>query len=391
MNKMKLLKKQFQIFYLKKKLNKKAKIFLIGVSVIFVTYVMFRLYLTSQNKVNKFEALVGEEQLKIIETYKRGEKFLFFLDLSAQKAFYEFTTGLIDGTSLNCEQKTTEGYPVINSNCNIKEQTENNFNKIINEYLKTFYEEVPDLTYSLFFFEESIVAKSVPLRIGVTGEDSYNFELEEIIYEETEEKQEPTTPTQPSNPEQPTQPTQPTQPYKSEGKCGFMADYAKQYVGCPYSLTEVYILPPNGCWRGGLTCATFVGSVIVYTLGWNHYPYGHGREKCSNSAVYQLGRDPNILQPGDIFATEYLKRDGGYTAWGHTGMYVGKGRLIAESYGGPFCYRQYIPDNNGEHIFIHSYGWQNMGPPGVCYDSFNNLFINSRLILTNFCRPKVCA
>ena len=372
-------------------MNNKAKIFMIGVVLIFVTYVMGRLYLTSQTKINKFEALIGEEQLKILETYKRSEKFLFFVDKSAEFALRDTIKEMEQGIFFDekCQTVSTHPeYPIINYGCNnnIKEQAEQKFTKHLNEYLDTFYEEVPDLSYGFYIFENSIIAKTSYVKVDVTGEDIYNFNIDEIGYQEQEESQETTTETQ-----EPQQPQQPTQTVQSSGKCGFVADYAKKYIGCPYSLTEVNILTPQTCWQGGLTCATFVSSTVLYTLGYGNYVYGHGREKCSPSnPIQQLGTNPNILQPGDIFASEYQRRDGSYTSWGHTGMYVGRGHVISESYGGPFCYRQYVQDPNGEPIFIHSYGWANMGQPGVCYDTFNHLFVGTQLKSPSFCRLEVC-
>ncbi len=377
-------------------MNKKAKIFLIGVVLIFVTYVMGRLYITSQNKINKFEALIGEEQLKILDTYKRTEKFLFYVDESAELALKDTINNIEQASFFDEECQTLSShpdYPIINYGCNnnLKKIAEKKFTDHMNEYLDNFPEEVPDLTYGVYLFEDSIVGKTSLVKIDVRSDDIYNFDIDEVDYVEKE-----VTPAQDDdqnnqNNNQNNQPQQPQQPIKSSGKCGFIADFAKKYIGCPYSLTEVYILTPQTCWNGGLTCATFVGSVITYTLGQANYPYGHGREKCSNGAVYQLGVDPRVLQPGDIFATEYQRRDGSYTAWGHTGMYVGRGYVVPSSYGGPFCYKQYVPDANGDYIFIHSYGWANMGQPGVCYDNFQNLFVGTQLKLTNFCRPRVCA
>lgn len=379
------------------KKNKKAVLFFSIILSLLLAFVFIPWAMKVKiSKQYQFNNQMAESPLLLLRTYEKGEKVLFFIDKSADLAFKESVDETYSNGFISGDCGTYNGYKLLNTetkNCypEITSVLKEVFVPKLYEYFDLYKEKIPRLGYSFFLTKIdgniSLTGKAESaLRIDVSELEPLNFKLQDLEIEEvikTEPEQEP----EQQEPEQ--QPTQ--QPVQTTGKCSFVADFAKQYIGCPYSLNYVYILSPQNCYAGGLTCATFVGSVITYTLGSNNYPYGHGRAKCSNGAVYQLGVNPAVLQPADIFATEYQRRDGSYTAWGHTGMYVGRGYVIPASYGGPFCYRQYTPDPNGDYIFIHSYGWQDMGQPGVCYDTYNNLFVGTQLKLTNFCRPKVCA
>ncbi len=184
-------------------------------------------------------------------------------------------------------------------------------------------------------------------------------------------------------------PPQPT----SSGKCGFLADYGGEYVEarCLYSLDAAPIATPQRCNEHGLTCATFVTSVTSLKLG--DATHGNGNQQCNSASVTKIGKEPSILQPGDIFSSEVIYSEGQRTPWGHTGMYVGRGSLVSGSKGeGSYCWRQYTPNANGDYIFAHSIGGRNLGLPGVCYDTYDHLLGPGSIFkLISFCRPKKCA
>jgi hypothetical protein len=379
-------------------MNKRAKILLIGIVILFVSYVMFRLYVTTQSKINKFESIIGQKQLQLIKTYQKGEKALYFIDEAAQLAFnaalYEsFNEGfggcgkLGEYSLYNTEEK--DCYP------NMKDNLKKNFDKYFKEYFDLFPEEIPEIEYEYYILENTnldFVGKPKQyLRMDVNDNEDYNFKGDIIVIEQPKEIEEPLIEKPDNDPnEDPIVPDDefpPNEP-QPQGNCQFVADYAQRYLGCVYSLTEVAILTPETCNSIGLTCATFVGSAVYYTLGADQLPYGHGRAKCEGNKMTKIGTSAKSLLPGDVFQTELRKSNGAYTAWGHTGMYVGRGYVSNPD--GVYCFKSYTPDSNGDYIFIHSYGWQNKGKPGVCYDSYSHLFIDDIFVLTSFCRPNKC-
>ncbi|MBT4350954.1 hypothetical protein HOD20_00360 [archaeon] len=167
---------------------------------------------------------------------------------------------------------------------------------------------------------------------------------------------------------------------------GYLVEYAHKYVGCPYDLNVVKQSGPEGCRPVGLTCATFVSSVVIGKTSYSTF-YGHGYQKCTvnvnEGRAKMLGNNVEKLEPGDVFQA-------GGSPVGHTGMYVGKGKLSKpESYFGiRTCYRKFECDSEGEHIFIHSIGNSNGGQPGVCYESYKSLFNSGRYNNYQFCRVK---
>jgi hypothetical protein len=378
--------------------SKKAKILLIGVITLFVTYVMFNLYISTNIKINKFESIIGEQQLTIIDTYQKGEKFLFYLDESANlaynKALYEsFQTGLGGG----CEDNNLK-YPLINNDektCypDIKKDIKNNFDKNFKDIIKNYPEDIPDYETKYYVLEDSFVGRSKNyLRTDVNGQSEYNFKSEnpkiEFISNSINNKNENEDNEKPIDPNDDLFETQIPVGQETNGKCKFVSDYAQTYLGCPYSLDVAPIVTPQYCHQKGLTCATFVQATVYYTLGPEQRPWGNGNQECESSSVTKIGTDPRKLNPGDIFQTEIRRSNGQFTAWGHTGMYVGKGYVSRP--GGVYCYKEFTPNPKGDYVFIHSYGWENLGKPGVCYDTYNHMFVDNIFVLTAFCRPNNC-
>ncbi len=334
-------------------------------------------------KLSSFDHKIGYWSLRVMNTIEEGEKVNYYIDKSAELALRTTLHELayIGGKPPN-DCGDYDSYNLWNfnrDNCfptneDILTNVKSDFTTYFETGLVNYAEDFPAINYTYTIVQEKnlkIIANSKEsLRLEISDENVYNYatvQSEERggeVYEES---------------------------YIGpigEGKCGHLVDYAAQFIGCPYSLTVVAFSTPSTCKNVGLTCATFVGSVIINKLGMDQYPYGHGRQKCDAAHVTKIGKNPSILSPGDIFATEYKKRDGSYTAWGHTGMYVGKGRVSQPD--GAWCYRSFRPDENGEHVFIHSFGSQNLGKPGVCFDTYNHLFTGSPFILRSFCRPDKC-
>ena len=150
----------------------------------------------------------------------------------------------------------------------------------------------------------------------------------------------------------------------------FITEYARQYLGCPYAYDPKGFLTPQNC-GAGLTCATFVTSVLSYTC--NQMITGHGAAKCDNPGVIRLGNDVNSLQPGDIFSYGYV--DEGSGKYGHTGLYMGRGYISGNVF---------TPDPSGQPIFIHSYPG-----PGVSYSDYN--WLKNHGPDVRFCRVKSCS
>jgi len=116
----------------------------------------------------------------------------------------------------------------------------------------------------------------------------------------------------------------------SGGNCSGIVEYAEQYLGCKYKPegpTPVWLTPEN-CNNPGLTCATFVGSVIS-KYGWSGKT-GNGREVCDTliGAGYAVSISKEELQPGDIIST-------GTSGYGHVMMYYGNGQVIHSTSSAP--------------------------------------------------------
>ncbi len=148
------------------------------------------------------------------------------------------------------------------------------------------------------------------------------------------------------------------------GPCGYIVDYAGKYIGCPYSFSsECGRSKPEECHSCGLTCALFVQSVYQFGAGVDCLS-GNGIAECRSSCNMQRFTDQSKLQPGDVFAST------GSTEYGHTGIYVGRGRVGGIDYGRGGS--QFIPDPGGEPVFIHSSG--KTGEVGVKYTTWDQMF-----------------
>ena len=158
--------------------------------------------------------------------------------------------------------------------------------------------------------------------------------------------------------------TQSTEP----AKCQYVVDKAEEFLGTGYTRHAGGLVNPAQARSAGTTCATFVQSVFHYAGLQN--PTGNGNAICpytsrnvatgaiingkNTGLMIPLGTNPDVLQPGDVFAAHSR----GSPAYGHTGIYVGKGDIENG---------EFVPDPGGKHIFIHS-----VGP--VKYGTYEQLF-----------------
>jgi hypothetical protein len=397
----------------------KGNILMIGVVLIFLFVILTGLYFQVHDKAKDFEETIGGHQSKVLNAYKEGEKVLFFIEIAGRDALRESFEGLKTECGEYEDPLLFEGVPLLNTkerSC-MQDVYRVTVDKL-NAKLQKFPEPIPKQSFNIAFGKDSVffLAKN-SLRMNVEGK--FNFENSKAPAFIKQEEQLPPNPTEPSAPYEPTNPTQPTEPTQPNepkppvpvntgsqgGKCSWVALYAEQYVHaeCPYSLSLIYGATPRSCHERPLTCATYVSSVYFYTYG--EWIYGDGRTKCTDSKVIPMGSDvnnlnfrnkqtgdlmPTKLQPGDIFQAELVGRSGSYTPWGHTGLYIGRGKIDKNSYGEPYCYTRYTPDPNGDLIFAHSYGWEDYGEPGVCFADYHTLFGQKKIVPTNFCRYRGC-
>ncbi len=190
----------------------------------------------------------------------------------------------------------------------------------------------------------------------------------------------------------------PSRQVAQRGKCWKVVEKAIEYLDCPYSYNvPVSYVTPDRCKSPdfvGLTCAKFVWNVLYYSLGPDSTGYGNGRDICYRYPVSRLFRDVSMLRPGDLFSAEYVKKDMTYTEFGHAGIYVGRGWVADRIPSKKFCYMKYIPDPDGDYVFIHSFGSRDYQKHGVCFATYSEMFAEKKtpgkLLLRTFCRPKKC-
>jgi hypothetical protein len=383
---------------------KKGSIFILLLTVLFIFAMLPLLYFAVHTKTGKFERNIGEKQATLLQTYEKGEIPLFYIDEAAKLAFREAVYEVYHDGGAGGGCGSYDGYVLLNDrtrSCypDIKSRLKSGMLESLYGYLEKFPEKIPSIPYSIYLLDsgsgsivEAKALKSLRMEIG---SEPYNFVAEELQFtvpetpedEEDDDDDEPPADIGDDDDFE----SDPPDDGPSEGKCGYIVDYAKQYLDCPYLLNCGYAnyvacqyFPPNMCRPIGLTCATFVGSVYYFKEG--VHLWGHGATKCSSNPekVTMLGTDVERLQPGDVFQAGH--------PIGHTGMYVGKGTLSGEVsyFGTRTCYEHFAPSSSGKHVFIHSIGNSDGGPPGVCYEFYEDLFAPGRNQVTQFCRVKLC-
>ena len=178
---------------------------------------------------------------------------------------------------------------------------------------------------------------------------------------------------------------------QATGECSTFVEYAKKYLGTHYGGTGLCRAEDAQAGKCTTQCGNFVTNVFRYAEPGNPITMnGNGNQKCdlvetrNNKFTNAL-----LLQPGDIFTSDGPSKAA--KKWGHTGIFVGRGRVEGDAREGtskanpnnPYCYKTFIPDPKGEPVFIHS-----VGP--VCYSTLKQLQKRQRRHILSFCRPNVC-
>lgn len=364
-------------------------------------------------KESKFKKMMGDSEILLLYTYDKGERAMYYIDRSAELALrdsvYQFSK---EGALAKSDcGKSAGGYVKWNQGAKTCYPAEPGIGlsdliyKNLGEYLMDFpIEAIPRIDFNLTFRQRKenimqVIAKAnASLRIDISEKNDFMGFKVDIAPVDTMEEPKNKVPTDTGGSKVNPIPTPVT------GKCQALAEYAKQYIGCAYASEDISgaFIPPNQCDRltvpgisgATYTCAGLTSSVVLNV--YNIYYTGHGREKCDQGQVHKISKDPNLLKPGDFFSSEVRCNGGkncnaGYTPWGHTGIYIGRGHVSNNGYGRVTCYLTYQYDPNGEPVFIHSNGGGEHSVPGVCYATFNQLFNqNSYFVLKDFCRLNVC-
>lgn len=163
--------------------------------------------------------------------------------------------------------------------------------------------------------------------------------------------------------------------------CASLVTNAEEYVGSPYNKEKKGLLTPLQADLIGTTCASFVQSVYWYTFNRDESqtPTGNGGAMCDDELMQKLGTNVNVLQPGDVFSAYSCTVLG--SEYGHTGIFVGTGRV--ENKIGTSHYKDFIPDPDGEPVFIHS--------GRVGYNTYSQIFGPGKCYkVKTFCRHTAC-
>ncbi|MBR9706321.1 C40 family peptidase, partial [Candidatus Pacearchaeota archaeon] len=301
--------------------------FLIGLGVFFYNYST-----TTVELPNKF---LGQFQFYLIKELQNSENTLFYIDQSAKYAANDAIYDLSNKESYgNSDCGDYLGYPLFTTydetnnlkECypdknTIQEDFKSVFINNLNRYLRNYpYYQARNIRFDINLKQDE--------KLNIIGIAKDNIEFGKLREDVTSS-------------------------LAASGKCGFIVSYADQYVGTPYLAegSTIKLVTPSQAANDGTTCATFVQSVFYYTLGENSQPTtkeSAAKTICEDPKMINLETNPDILQPGDIFASESCNSP----RYGHTGIYVGKGKVAGKMLGTK--HGEFIPDNEGEHIFIHS-------------------------------------
>ncbi len=348
-----------------KKLGKKALYIYGPMLIIIVIIILSAAFINLKEKYDKIggkgeDKVIGVKQFTLLKTFQQGEKALYYIDYaakySAEQSVYDLASAggwrnspcgyMRDGSSDEYalwQTKEKECYP-----SSTKEAFSYFFNQNIQPYLSSYPDNVvmPD-SYTLDFKDTKILGTSV----GAVVIDSNTYTS---VFASSS--------------------------YVAKGECGDVVNTAIQYLGCAYSYTPM-LLAPGECVLGrvaykGLTCATFVES--AYQFSKKIALYGNGNSICDDSSGMHKFSDSGDLQPGDVISVS-----GGSAGYGHTGIFVGKGKVSNGVSGKEsFCFTEFTPDENGDLVFIHS-----IGP--VCYSNLNQ-FLSMGYYKPVYCRHDQC-
>ncbi|MCM2325240.1 MAG: C39 family peptidase [Candidatus Woesearchaeota archaeon] len=201
---------------------RKGYIFLIGAVITFLL-AMFGLYVAVSAQANRFEGIIGENQAKVLDTYKKGERILFLMDMAARYAYIDSLRDL-DMTT-DCGE--FEGVPLINTkekNCltDINNKIAESTKSKMNEFLRKA--DIPAMDYEATFRRSILFKSEKSLRTDVGDELNLAMSDKKVIVEKKPDAA-PTTPATPATPTTPgtgTKPTTPTAPTTPGGqKCSY--------------------------------------------------------------------------------------------------------------------------------------------------------------------------
>ncbi len=164
--------------------------------------------------------------------------------------------------------------------------------------------------------------------------------------------------------------------------CSYLTEYGAKYVeaGTRYTSTTSPISVGAVRSRGyGLQCGNFVTSLFTFTRGYEYAPLGNGDQKCSYSGhVKNNIISDNNLRKGDIFSIPA-------GAWGHTGVYAGKGYLFNPRGNENIMYTRFVKDDDGEDVILHAY------PPIVGYSYLDEFMAEAYPGSSiTWCRHNIC-
>lgn len=167
--------------------------------------------------------------------------------------------------------------------------------------------------------------------------------------------------------------------------CTDLITYAQKYLGTGYAQSGTQLNPCSAERAQKKLCKTQCGSFVTSVFFYGISPevgYSltskYGKDKCNARGIGQKFTDSSNLRPGDIFTSSAPGNSAG-----HTGIFVGVGRVENLFTGKSSCYKNFIPDPTGEPVFIHS-----MGP--VCYSTLNDLKVKQRRTIYTYCRVEGC-
>jgi hypothetical protein len=373
------------------RLDKKGSMFIFIATILLIFVILPIAYVASNAKVLQFDQKLGEKPATLLKTYEKGEVILYYIDESARHSLINslYELAYSGGRATGCG--SYEGYTMWNSpdrNCypvfihtlaiaDVKNRLQQRITAFPQENIQ-----MPDYDMVLSTGGRTELIGKTDQKIRMEISAGSRLGLDTVDKDECAGRCGGPCGDCPDGKDcvsgRCVDPGQPGQP--SEGKCGYVVDYAKQYLRCPYSWWIVAILNPQNCANPGLTCATFVQSVFHFTN--NERPRGNGNALCSHSVFTYRFKELSELRPGDVFS-------GSWGLYGHTGMYVGRG-YVQDKYWWS-CHLKYVPDPKGDYVFIHSVG-NAVNSGGVCYTTHKEMFkeYGGFYGLIDFCRHKNC-
>ncbi|MBS1267041.1 MAG: hypothetical protein MAG795_01012 [Candidatus Woesearchaeota archaeon] len=321
---------------------------------------------------------IGDEQLEIFNSYHKGEEFIFYMELagkySSNQAVHELAQRGGFAAESECGQfKGHNMWNYLGKEC-IPDPTvsyEFIFNEKIIKYSSNFQEELK-LKYNLDFTDSGFIASPknmVDIIIQDDEDNPFMFRLgNEIDYTEVEPEKD---------------------------ICRDVADGAIKSVemNCKFAVDGNPDIP--NCDQG-LNSVDFNNFALTQIDNPQPKISGPGMDFCKNGEVYDLTVEieKKQLKPGDFVSVNYPGIDG--QTKGHTAVYVGKGKVSDPAdFWVARCFKEFIADESGEHIFASSIGWLDYDPPPPhelvgrsCFtpDSMFFSFYNS----PHFCRLTTC-